>query len=634
MHFQLFSDHCIINRNENKEHPTLHGAKRTPIVSNYGTNMTSNIICHNTTNLNITFTEHQAENIDNEMIGSNQVVLFNWGLQISSKNQRGATITMIKISNSIIRHITIIINIATIIFIECTFDSTLIRDIIPTAYRHAGYMNIALNDCNFDCKWFEFDIKCGLELSHFGFIHLSLINTSMTFCTLKLVGNSVSLSIEGSSLFNTLIKISVRSFLRVPSVINIQNTSFINNRSAKYDEPFSMKLLNPYVIINWSIFHGFPVEIISSSHYKKQELYFVQITDSRFVNAHKDGNGGALLIQSGLEKAVCKLLNVTFLDNRAYFGKGGAIYARGNSLLFTVHDSKFSRNFADDIGTSLYATQGVVLDIRHTSFHMEIATKIPLPILSVFGRVKTITANFEIDNLSPVLYNSAFNVLTIYLVSDYFAIQIDCPLWYNHNFEFRTEIASNFKQRNYSSTQAITNLRYECGVCSESYYTTLPRKNKISFFPNISTFNETSKSLCKSCPYGAHCSGNSVVARPNFWGYYHEGELLFQQCPKQHCCSGNDESLCSAYNSCTGNRTGALCGACKEGLSVSILSGECIPNSKCGDDHWFWLLAFLMMLAYTIWYTFKDDVMTIALLGIDMTNNALTSKYQMWRQKS
>ncbi len=60
--------------------------------------------------------------------------------------------------------------------------------------------------------------------------------------------------------------------------------------------------------------------------------------------------------------------------------------------------------------------------------------------------------------------------------------------------------------------------------------------------------------------------------------------------------------------SCTGNRTGALCGSCREGFSVSILSGACTPDGQCGGDQWFWFVAFLAAILYAMWYTFKDDI--------------------------
>ncbi len=83
---------------------------------------------------------------------------------------------------------------------------------------------------------------------------------------------------------------------------------------------------------------------------------------------------------------------------------------------------------------------------------------------------------------------------------------------------------------------------------------------------------------------------------------------MFQQCPAGYCCSGSTSNTCSVYNYCPGNRTGTLCGACQEGFSVSILTGTCTPDNKCGGDQWFWLVAILTAMAYALWYTLKDDI--------------------------
>ncbi len=59
-----------------------------------------------------------------------------------------------------------------------------------------------------------------------------------------------------------------------------------------------------------------------------------------------------------------------------------------------------------------------------------------------------------------------------------------------------------------------------------------------------------------------------------------------------------------------------LCGSCQRGFSVAILTGDCIPDSRCGGDEWFWLLAALAAIAYTLWYTLHEDMVKFFLLVI------------------
>ncbi len=156
----------------------------------------------------------------------------------------------------------------------------------------------------------------------------------------------------------------------------------------------------------------------------------------------------------------------------------------------------------------------------------------------------------------------------------------------------------------------------DCRVCSDgyNYYVASFQTNEAKSPGNIST-KQTPE--CKECPYGAICSGNNVVPRPNYWGYWMEDELKFVLCPAGYCCSGTDSAPCERYDSCAGFRTGVLCGACKKGFTVSIMTGECMADSNCGQDQWFWFLAFLATASYAFWYTFKDDLMSLFFLAVD-----------------
>ncbi len=163
----------------------------------------------------------------------------------------------------------------------------------------------------------------------------------------------------------------------------------------------------------------------------------------------------------------------------------------------------------------------------------------------------------------------------------------------------------------------ITDIQSECSSCSDNYYTTSSTCNVLSYGQrgNISVNNNSSvgdtSNICTICPYGAICTGNNVMPRPNYWGYWYEGGLVFLQCPAGYCCPGGASSTCNAYDYCAGNKTGTLCGACQDDFSVSILTGNCTPNSTCGSADWFWLFAVLVAMAYALWYTLKDDIFAL-----------------------
>ncbi len=205
-------------------------------------------------------------------------------------------------------------------------------------------------------------------------------------------------------------------------------------------------------------------------------------------------------------------------------------------------------------------------------------------------------------------------------------IKTHCPKWYNHILEYSSA---------FEDSDGIPDTHYTCSPCSDNYYT-LGLTNSLLYYnkkDNESLAQQLSRNgqtgICKGCPYGALCTGNNVIPRPNYWGYWHEGELVFQQCPAGYCCSGSDSTICNVYDYCPGNRTGTLCGACKVGFSVAILTGACNPDSLCGNEQWFWVIVLLATMAYALWYIFKDAVFNLLLrlvTIVQITFNKSSSK--------
>ena len=72
-----------------------------------------------------------------------------------------------------------------------------------------------------------------------------------------------------------------------------------------------------------------------------------------------------------------------------------------------------------------------------------------------------------------------------------------------------------------NNNQSLNNIVYRCDPCQESYYTKIMKLQQIGHVFTVDTIEHYSKivDLCIQCPYGAECSGNNVVPRPNYWGY-------------------------------------------------------------------------------------------------------------------
>ena len=115
---------------------------------------------------------------------------------------------------------------------------------------------------------------------------------------------------------------------------------------------------------------------------------------------------------------------------------------------------------------------------------------------------------------------------------------------------------------------------------------------------------------CLSCPYGANCTQN-IVAEPNFWGFrekYNASTLNFITCPHGYCSSPQEADF-PEYDSCQGNRSGTLCGHCKESHTETLYSTSCAPSNEC-KDHWIWPVGLVYVSIMALLFTFKPPIVS------------------------
>ncbi len=337
---------------------------------------------------------------------------------------------------------------------------------------------------------------------------------------------------------------------------------------------------------------------------------------SSFSDNSKFGDGGALYVYSDIQQSNVYLYYTTFVRNIAKkssqltIGRGGAFFADGYLLFILIEHCVFKNNFAHESGDALYTSKGVTLSIRESYFERKLTEAVSLhAVMHIFGPMKTLQAAIEIGNRYDAVDMVGTNVFIISSISEELSLSVHCPQWHEHHMEYdvvfpkRRTIYTNQPQGIYE------NFVYDYGVCGIGLYSVSSGNNMVSYPGNLTLSKKSLKEgRCFECPYGAICPGNNVLPRPNYWGFWNEGELAFHLCSAGYCCSGKINAPCKVYNYCADNRTGTLCGSCKRGFSISILTGKCMHDSKCGRDQWFWFLVILATMAYAVWYTFKDDL--------------------------
>ncbi len=382
-------------------------------------------------------------------------------------------------------------------------------------------------------------------------------------------------------------------------------------------------LANPWIIIKESNFEGIHLRIQSKRHFFDPVLFSLLLERSCFTRSIHVGEGGALAINSEVHNSQVTISDCLFTENSAVNGighlkgQGGGLYIKGNSLNLEMTNVMFKGNKASDSGLAMYTTDGVDVSIKNSTFqYVIIDSPTQQPIMFVTGKISKFHGVFGVINPDRNAYFGPIDVFYIGQGAELF-INIHCPKFYNHYVEHMPMSLSS---------QDISGVLYMCNPCNNNYYTA-GIENKFLVFNGNETmvYKELAvKKACLPCPYGALCTGTDVLPRPNYWGYWHKGELVFHQCPAGYCCPRSDNSTCKVYNYCLGNRTGALCGVCKEGFSFSILTVACMPNNQCGSNQWLWVVIILATAAYAWWYTLKDDIFGMFFSSITCINNMVS----------
>ncbi len=542
----------------------------------------------------------------------------------------------------------VVITNVTTTFTNCSLRDTLVRDSSDVAQKK--HVKIKMNNSIYTCS----NQTKGIRFFGTPIGKILIQDTTFELCTIELHVQEVALSMFNSLLYDVSFNVTVTSFFKIPSIIHLEYSTF-QNHVATNRSLVMLSLNNPHVTIKDCTFHKAPVNILPEHPEATQSVFHVSIVNATFTHATKQSSGGALLIASHIEFSKVLITNSTFAHNNVInkgstlSGNGGAVAVTGDKLQLVIENSTFENNSAPDLGTALFASEGVALLVQNCTFHYDI-TKLTRhfgSLLVSHGPSRFLNIAIIVNNFIPEIYMDSLHIFKAHSVLQ-MNVSIICPEWSKYNTEYEKSI-----QTFPVVSQVLANFIYECNPCFEMFYTASSGHDRITYLPennlNLSAvdsnlllggsvplfggLSQTNISVsqyfiegttevihsskprgCVKCSYGAYCSGNKIYPRPNYWGYWYKDVVDFQQCPSGYCCSGTSDAPCYSYNYCAGNRTGDLCGACREGFSVSILTGNCVRDENCRGMWWFWVLVGLAALAYAMWYTLKDDILAIPLL--------------------
>ncbi|KAL9984608.1 hypothetical protein ACROYT_G006921 [Oculina patagonica] len=270
---------------------------------------------------------------------------------------------------------------------------------------------------------------------------------------------------------------------------------------------------------------------------------------------------GCIRAESYFEELVLysRFLNVTFKDNIVE-GRGGDIDIGKNNTV-SLHNSRFTRSLRH-----YYASAFVYSVVESYSF------------LSI-NKCSFASNSSEFDRTTIFDLRYGINIST----DD--ASNITCPLdQVLHNTINITQGTVNLIKDNYKAS---------CEKCQVGFY----NLDRVNFITDAVVYKEG----CLPCPYGGNCS-HGIAARPNFWGYLvskHPSTVAFNICPLEYCSPA--PKPISSFNSCYGNRSGFLCGHCREGYTEAMFSTECRERENCNDYYfWFFSVAYVICLSFLL----------------------------------
>ena len=397
-----------------------------------------------------------------------------------------------------------------------------------------------------------------------------------------------------------------------PATIILQNVTMESNKAENFGGAIyvsgaggalsveSKSKFVPAIVINNSTFFNCSAKQVGGAFYMWADgIATVEVKRARFVGNHAFkyyGGAAAIFVNQENSGGASPLLfeDTTFEKNAAVFG--GAVHLSNGDATF--QNCTFLNNLVQVLGGHIHTdVQSTNLFIWDCVFNQT---------LFQLGDENYSAGAFFIDTQSKGSLNISNTSLTANYPANHDVLirktngrevsldnltTLTCPVGSQIDVLY-------FKLNESSVTLAI--LEIPCLACQGNTYS-LNRGRAFGL-------QEGPEFPCLSCPYGANCTQN-IVAEPNFWGFrekYNPSTLNFITCPHGYCSSPQEADF-PEYDSCQGNRSGTLCGHCKESHTETLYSTSCAPSNEC-KDFWIWPVGLVYVSIMALLFTFKPPI--------------------------
>jgi hypothetical protein len=181
-----------------------------------------------------------------------------------------------------------------------------------------------------------------------------------------------------------------------------------------------------------------------------------------------------------------------------------------------------------------------------------------------------------------------------------------------------------------------------CAPCDKPFHIAMTsRETNLSMFSAFAAQTETpdscrpltSKSSGKqSCPYGISTCDTTAYITVGFWTSFSANGSIGDaiHCPSNYCgcrnIQGYSEPTCQLFppfsmeyrpddSLCSGNRSGILCGGCKENFTQSFNGFSCVPNKICAEARPFvWTATVIGYIVFAFYIVIKSAKLNSGLI--------------------
>ena len=454
-------------------------------------------------------------------------------------------------------------------------------EIGSTVFIDAMHLILSVTSCSFEKNNGTLTGAIYLTTSQHGIIHFDRTNVTSCISTKDIFSDKTSGGI--TVFFKRSQDAALWSGARQETGLWIERCLFYKNAAIT-------RGAGAVVVKSTSVYNGgYPGPLFPSN---------ISITSSNFTGNLAQNGTGAISILSNFQ---CHISDTVFNNNAGF--EGGAVYCYSGNL--TLRNCKLNTNYG---GSALLTTasgslrlnggNGLAL-IQDCKFVQSRKISPTFGKLSFHGGVAVSSNDFR----SLILSNSTFdfgwkrsndNTVVMEFWQTKFVMDnstmIRCPVGY--------EIVVMSEGKNGGS--------FQCSPCTMGTY---------SEDRGYYHFKKKHSAQCFPCPYGAKCMPGLEVL-PNFWGYRINSsskptKVAFSLCPLGYCCQPEDHNKsCAVFNTCNAHRRGRLCGECEHKFSETLFSPTCRKSEKCNDS-WFWPVAVVFILGFSLYMILQPDFITI-----------------------